>query len=340
MKKNLIYLAILLVLVIIAYLLVFKNNTGTISGKETNFAVAEIEEIAKIFMADKNEQKILLQRKGNNWIVNSKYKARAGAIKNLLSTIKDVRVDHPVSKAARNNVVRDLVTKAIKIEIYNKEEELMKSYYVGGPAGNYKGSYMILAGKNSIAKNPYVVHIPGFNGYLTTRYFLNEIEWKDKTIFSYKIEEMKSVSVEYTEYPVAEESFSVSVRNKDSFELHKINGDNDISHYNKQNLLRFLSYFRNIHAEAYQNENSKKDSILSTNPFCIITVTDTTGYVNEVKLYYKPINKRSKMQFDEQGNKLPHDLDRYYATVNRGKDFMLVQDFVFGKLLRAFSEFQ
>ena len=38
------------------------------------------------------------------------------------------------------------------------------------------------------------------------------------------------------------------------------------------------------------------------------------------------------MQFDYEGNPLKYELDKYFALVNNGQDFALIQHFVFGKL--------
>jgi hypothetical protein len=42
---------------------------------------------------------------------------------------------------------------------------------------------------------------------------------------------------------------------------------------------------------------------------------------------------------DDFGNAAPYDRDRLYALVNDGKDFTLVQYFVFDKILRPMSFF-
>ena len=52
-----------------------------------------------------------------------------------------------------------------------------------------------------------------------------------------------------------------------------------------------------------------------------------------------PLSKRSKLQFDAQGNDMPFDIDHYYASIHDGKDFALVQYYIFGKLLRNYKDF-
>lgn len=46
-----------------------------------------------------------------------------------------------------------------------------------------------------------------------------------------------------------------------------------------------------------------------------------------------PRNSTSE-QFDAKGNELQYDVDRYFATINDRKDFVILQQFHFGRLLK------
>ncbi len=51
-----------------------------------------------------------------------------------------------------------------------------------------------------------------------------------------------------------------------------------------------------------------------------------------------PANSTSE-EFDAKGNKLKYDVDRYFASINGGSDFVIVQNFHFGRLLKGFNYF-
>ena len=70
-----------------------------------------------------------------------------------------------------------------------------------------------------------------------------------------------------------------------------------------------------------------------------MSVTDRTGETKKMTVFYMPLNKRSKLQQDQYGNELPFDLDRFYALINEGKDFVVIQNFVFGKVFRKYEDF-
>jgi len=69
-----------------------------------------------------------------------------------------------------------------------------------------------------------------------------------------------------------------------------------------------------------------------------LTVENKKGEKKSIDIYYMPVNKRSKTQFDEKGNRMLYDIDRYYAIMNEGKDYILIQNYVFGKVLKTYQE--
>jgi hypothetical protein len=103
--------------------------------------------------------------------------------------------------------------------------------------------------------------------------------------------------------------------------------------------MNFLASFRNVNFEALLNDMDPhvKDSVLATPPYVIITVTDTNNQSKTIKVYHK---KGQPDAVDYNQNPTPYDLDRLYALVNDGKDFTLIQYFVFDRILRTKDFFQ
>ena len=135
-------------------------------------------------------------------MVNGLYDARPDVIQTLLYTIRKIDVKEPVGKKAQDNVVKRLAADAVKCEIYSKGE-LIKAYYVGSETQDLTGTYMILIDLKTMetSAKPFVTYIPGFEGFLTTRYFTEEIGWRDRTVFNYIPNEIKSVRMEVPNNP-------------------------------------------------------------------------------------------------------------------------------------------
>ncbi len=331
----------LVILIVATYYLVIQENGSTIPVDETDFSVTNVEDIQKIFLADKSGRETILEKREAGWFVNGKYPALKSSMRGLLKTIKKVRVMGPVPEAEHNKIVKDLSVKATKVEIYDKSGSLIKAYYIGGPTQDHFGTYMILEIDGKLATKPYITHILGFEGFLSVYYFLDEKLWRDRTIFSYQHNEISSIVVSYPANP--ENSFTITAINEDSVTIDKLTqGEGGIGNggsYDQEKIKQYLTLYSNVHAEAYQYDNPIEDSIRNSTPYCLIDVTSYDETVNSIKIYHLPLNKRSKKKYDEKGDYLPYDLDRYFALIHFDKDFVVIQNYVFSKILRRYDDF-
>jgi hypothetical protein len=118
-----------------------------------------------------------------------------------------------------------------------------------------------------------------------------------------------------------------------TYTLVSLSDNKEIPNYDTIRVLNFLTGFRNLNFETLLNDIDKRriDSVTSSRPFIVISLTDTAGTTRVIKTFHK---KGPEGQVDPEGKPLPYDLDRLYAQVNDGKDFVLIQYFAFSKVLR------
>jgi hypothetical protein len=347
MKKNRKFIIAVLVLGILALILVLANSTSTFKKALSDFAVDDTSNVTKIFMADKNNNTVKLTRVNPGaWVVNDKYPASKYNIGLLLGTILQLEVKETVPKAARNNIVKNMAANSVKVEIYQwkyrinifdrvklfPHEKLTKVYYVGAAIQSNRGNYMIM----QHSSEPFVTFLPGLRGFVSPIYSPIEKYWRDYSIFKINITEIENVRMEFS----SDKENSYIIRNipGSTPEMLTINGDQKILNADTIRILNFLSSFRKINFEALLNDmdKSRRDSILSYPPLCVITVTDTANVRTSINTYRKPA---APGEVDGFGNPASYDLDRLYALVNDGKDFVLAQYFVFDKILRPKSFF-
>ena len=346
-RKNKYVIVIVIILAIIALVLVLTRSSTTFKRSSSEFAVDDTSNITTIFMSDKNNNTVKITRKlpGTKWIVNEKYPGHKFNIDMILETMLNLKVKEPVPIAARNNIIRELSVNSVKVEIYQwvywievfgirifPHEKLTKVYYVGGATQNNLGTYMLMQD----ADEPYITYLPGLRGFVSPRYMPIEKYWRDYTVFKKNLQEIVSVRVEFPTAP--EHSFHIKNNSGRDIELISLKNNSSITNYDTLKVMNFLAAFRSISFEAILNDfdKNKKDSILASTPFTIITLTDTSGYSNTVKTFHKPAGFD---QTDYIGQSAPFDLDRAYALVNDGKDFVLIQFFVFDKVLKPVEYF-
>ncbi len=332
MKKTLTLLILFLVIGGFTYYLTTKKDTKTTLLTEArNFAVADIDQVHKIFIADRNGKNITLERKVDLWQLNGKYRANPSSVSNLLNTIQKLKIKYTPPRTAIKNIINDIATNNIKVEIYNQGGKKIRGYYVGGVTNDELGTHMIKEDE----EEPFVTYVPGFEGSLRVRYMTEEINWRDKAIFQERLVDIQAVSIEYPKQ-----------KNK-SFKIERVGKAFNIMPFYENTpkinrpvaqgqIEKYLIGYERLVAENFANHYEERDSIEQLLPFSIIRLKTKHAEEKVIKLH--PIIKKSKdgkMIISDQGTGI---IEKYFADVD-GADFMLIQQLVFGKILWGYENF-
>ncbi len=338
MKSNKILFAILIVLVAATVFFVATNDSGTIDeieGAKSDFAIEDTSSITKIFIADAKGKKVILSKVKDVWMVDGKYVARPDNIRLLMKTFYRIAVKNPVPRAAINNKIKDLATNATKVEVYTKKGNTPeKIYYVGGPTIDHQGTYMLLESEGIKSTVPFVMHIPGFYGYLTTRFFTEATQWRDAVVFKYLPEQIKSITVNYYESPA--ESFILE--NQDNkFVLKDFTTGEVINGVDTATVKQYVNMYKKIYYEMIDEEATpeKVDSVITSQPYFSIEVKDFVGGRDKVVAYHMP-NFRGLL--DNKGEPYLYDVDRMYAYLN-DEIFIFIQFATFDQITLSKSHF-
>lgn len=335
-KKSLLLLGSL-ALVITVFFLLRRNTGNTLTGKDNDFAFSKTDDIDKIFISNKKTGKYVLLKKidSTHWTVNDSFNVNIHQIYTLFDGFKRMKVKRPVSKNELFTVKRDMAIYGTKVEIYEKGN-LSKVYYVGTNTQDEMGTYFLM----DKSEEPYVMSIPGFNGFVGARYHYQLEAWRSKSIFASKAEEIAAIQVQWTDDPNG--SFSIDNRGKDPV---LSDGSKTYTNNTEINLNKLKSYLRlweNLSFEGFPIDlNAHQiDSISKTRPILLLTLTDKTGKTTKLSIHKKGIKSDSNIQFDEQGNPLQFDIETYYAFINGNRrEVVQIQDYIFGKVMKKRSEF-
>lgn len=339
MKRNRIAIILVILLGSASFWYIVKSGKGTISAEMRDFAVADTASINKIFLADKNGRNLTLEKdEKGQWTVNGKFKPRMDVLQTLLATIKRIDVKEPVGKKAQDNVIKRLSAKATKCEIY-QNGVLTKAYYIGTETQDQTGTFAIMIDPETMetAEKPFITYIPGFQGYLTTRYFTEEEGWRDRTMFQYDPNDIKSVKMEIPYDPKL--GYEVTVKGNNDYEIKQLGVNKLVENVDPLAVKQYLSYFRGLSFESFEVDINKKqiDSVIKSQPINIITVTDNKGKTNTVKFFARTPKQGA---VDATGKLLKYDAERMDALMDNGKDFVMVQYYMFGKVMPPSYYFQ
>lgn len=350
MKKNRVFLVLVLMLMAVAVILVWRSSDSTIAGWESGFAVEDTSTVTMVYIVDRSDNEVKLERQGNGtWLINDAYLAHDLKIESLLQTLTGIRVRMPVPLTAREGVIKRMAGIAKKVEIYQYapainlfghfglffKERNTKTYYVGDVTQDNQGTYMLMEGSDI----PFIIYLPGLRGFVASRYSTLASEWRDHTIFKARLKDISSVTVEYPWEP--EKSFKVINNEEDrSQTLIDLTTGERVPAYDTARMLGFMTSFMDVRFESLLNDKLEAgfiDSVLSTKPSSIITLETYDGETNTVKTFFK---EGFADLYDHDGLALePFDLDRAYALLDNGKDFVLIQYFVFDKVQRTLQYF-
>lgn len=301
-----------------------KTKAGSSISPDMDFAVSNPEDIHRIFLADKSGKTALLERKDGKWIYNKTAEARQTAVELLLGTMSKIRVNYVPPEAAEPNIINSIAAEGVKVEIYGKDGNKLKVYYVGGVTPDETGTYMMMEG----ADKPYVIHIPTMRGSVRVQYRLEEDEWLSRMIFEEKVDQIQAISVEYPQNK--SESFKLEKTSEGNYQISPFYSTTPVSKstQKKGSAEAYLITFEKLGAEAIEKPNAAKDSILNMVPFAIITLKNTSGTEKQVAFW--PVD-----QLENEGR--TYNI-RYLAKCSWGP-LMLVQHHVFGPAFRGYSMF-
>ncbi len=332
MNRNRIYIVLLVALLVITGVLYYqRGGSGSIKSELKSFAVEDTASIDKIVLSDKQGKVLTLSKKNKRWFANDSIAVRRDMMKILLETIKRVEVKAPVNKAMRANLMKQLATGAVQVEVYT-DGDLERKFFVGGPTMDGFGTFMMLDG----ADDPFITHIPGFEGYLTVRFNTNALVWRDREIFRYAPQDIKIVRIEYPQNK--ESSFTLNIQGKDYVSLFNDAGDTAGGKINGEFLRNYLVAYTDIQYENMVDPSkipNLSEIMSNENLLAIITVYDKEGQKKTVELYKRYFDG---VKFLPKSEDYDFDRDRCFVRLN-GKTVYNGQYVVFNKLIVSYKDF-
>ncbi len=295
------------------------------------FSVADTSEIQKIVLADKQGRVVVLSRSDKGWLVNDKWIAQPENVRLLLTTLMKQRVKFPAPVPARENILREMEVSAVRVDVYGEDEEPMLPFYIGPATPDNMATYMLRVGDTL----PYAVHLPGHIGVLNPRYHTEAQEWRRKVLIALRPEQIRMVEVRYPQFK--EPGFRL-YHNNGNFELEPIDYPPIADSVSTRVLRFYLNQFGKLGVLGFVDNRRLIDSILRQPVYATLMVVTQQDTIR-LRFYLHGIDERSKVPFDPQtGKPLKYDRDRLWVYDPESGELMLGQWFVWGRVLRYYTE--
>lgn len=335
-KKNIIYLLILIVLIAFAGWLLTDKEKGYKSIERTmdyDFTIEDTASIDKIIIRDKKPNEVILSKVNGTWMVNGDHKARKDAMNTLLETLHRMEMRNFIPERMKPTVVSRMAVHGKEVEIY-QNGKLFKTIFVGTEAQDELATYMMIKGSDA----PYAVHIPGFNGFLSTRFFTSAILWRSRDIFGLDPNNIRTVQMLYPDS--TETSFKLDVFSQDSLYVSNLQSGKVLRQMNGVNAKLFLAAFRNLKYEGAIVPTDpiwkRQDSLLASVPVFLLEVKDHNGKTHKLQGYKI---KGPAEVYDPDMEAPVFDPDKMHGFINES-EMVLLQYYGLRNILKPYSFFQ
>ncbi len=338
MNRNSLYLLLLLFISLGGlawYVLNKPDDKMSALLKDRDFAIEDIDNIGKVFLASRDTSPISLELVNGYWMVNGKYKANPNAIQNLLETMRDIKMQSIPPKGHIKGIMEGMAVFGIKVEIYSKKLEKLKTYYVGSGTHSEYGTYFYM----EHGMQPYIMEIPHFSGNVRERYDLSELDWRDRSVMDVPYQDIEEIQVSYLDEK--ESSFSIrKIENRLSL-FDANNQEISLNSKSKKTIENYLKEFPTVGAEAIQNEHPQRNLIEALEPFCAIKIKRTSNPIPMTwKFYPIEIDSVGEASSEVKQTHLKRASFFRMHVIRSDGDFLLVQYPVVEKLFRTGQSFQ
>lgn len=327
MKRNLLYLGVLLLLAGLTWFFVFREPGTGFSRGEAHFTVKDTNAVTALFLSDMQGNGVKLTRNGKAWTLNDSLRPRPDAISFLLDALAQQVPDQPVPGGFHDAAVRELSANGVKVEVYEGKDKT-HCFYVAKNPGSNNVTYMLTEG----AKRPFIVKVPlQGNVFLGVRYMTRLADWMDRHIL-FAEAPIEQVHVRYTDS--AQYSFVLDNTGKD---IQVSGASVPVTALNRKRAESYLRLLDQVYCTGYEDLYQRRDSIIAHGRQLGSVVVRRKGLpADSLMVYFKPTDKGTKAMLKVGADEF--DFDAFFGLIN-GKSFLQISRRNAEKIFRSFPEF-
>lgn len=302
-------------------LLILFRTRSPFGKNNSSFASESQKEISKIELSEPGK-KLLLEKKGENWLLNGKPETRKNGILFILRVLQEIKIKSPVSGELFESEITAKGIVPVRVKVYDKRK-LLNTFLVYKTRSNTYGNIM----KIREGSKPFIVSMPGYEGDIGSGFTTNELFWQPFTVFNLLPSEIASVKFE----KLSDTASSFSIVNKNNH--YFISGTSgELTGWDSTLVKRYLSYFTWIPFESWASGITEEEGkiIESQQPLYMITI-HTTGGIKTVLTLWERISV-------ENGIKTK-DSDRLFGKTRNSDQFFIMRYFDIDPLLKKRSYF-
>jgi len=333
MKKGIILASSLILLAFLAFMATnLVRNSGKSDTELLEFSIADTASVDKIIITDAHGNKMEIVRAGSAWTDKEGGCIIQEPVNTMLETFKNIQFKGYIPENSRENITNRMAATSMKVEIFQKGE-WAKTWYVGSSTQDHYGTFMLLETPKEKSDLPVIMEVKGLNGIIEPRFFSDSRRWKCTRIFALDREQIAKVDVQFNDDPTR--SFTVE-RSGSAYSV-KHNG-RPLPAVDTNMAIAYLNNYKKIHFEFvnYDLTPKQEDSLKRSKPFCILSVKQTNGKEEKLKMYR--LRGSGEVTVDDFGDSVNYDVNRLWCVLPGG-ELVKCQYFVMNPLIMGHMYF-
>jgi len=195
-KVNLILFGVLALLAGIYFFTAFRKGGASVDKDEIAFAIrdtAGLEGIRlRLYLNGAAKEEVNLTKANGLWVLDGKAPVNPYQIQTFLGLASRIEMRDKLNDQGRANVLKQLKDRHVLVT-YTYADGSEQNVLVGSAAVNYVGTYMMVEGFDS----PYIVEVPGHDGYITPIFSTNQADWRETVLFSHIAANIRGVALQF-----------------------------------------------------------------------------------------------------------------------------------------------
>ena len=318
----------IVLLIVSGYFLASNYYSGVKAEKETDFAIANLENISKISIS-KNGASVTISLSDDGWLVNNEFLANNKSVESLFRVVSRLRASSPIPRAFNDSLVAKARSHGTYVQIFSNRRNA-KKYHINSTETMSLGAIGVLNG----ATTGHKIELPNFDGSIEDLFRVDLAYWQSNSLSVPRLSEVFAVQVDIPKDP--ENSFRLDMR-KEGISLYSPFLGLPAKEFDRDRVNRFLEgissmAFNDVLPTLPPEERAK---ILYQEPDFIFTYYLGKKEQYEVRIIPIPVEE----YLDELGRTVNYDLDRMYLTQSNDKTIYIINYIEYHPILRNISHF-
>lgn len=269
------------------------NKKGRSVSELIEFAIKDPSNVDRIIITDPYSRVFEIRKNGNQWTDKDGGCVTQESAVFVIDAIKNIEFKGYLPDNSHKRFINMMAASHTKVEIF-ENGEWSKTWYIGPAAQDHYGQIMLLESKaDGKSDIPVLMKIKGVHGIIEPRFFADPGKWMCTNIFRLGIDDIEQVDVRFYDEP--QRSFSVS-RQGHQFTVKQ--QGKVLQGVDTSMIFRYLQRYNKVHFDVpnYELNEQQVDSLKKTTPFCVLTVTETSGKNSKLRMFRIKTKKGAEIE--------------------------------------------